>query len=405
MIKAPLAALAIVIGTIAELAGQDVTAVNSRAEQVEVARVKKAAALVPDEDHGAERFFNKAADAGDKLFRGSPYRLQFGGLPGGSGLAVGPVAGWRSPSDLSLNLVTAGSLRGSYKGVAELLKNLPNQSLMMSAEGGYVNAKIFDFYGEGPDSLESNRTRYRKEETSAIFVTRWRPPRQHIALSAEIGGLFYNVGPSTAGGFPSTESVFGPSEAPGIDEQTNYLRSGASIELDFRNLPKKPTKGTRVFLGFRRYADETKEKYSFNRLSAAADYYIPFFNQKRVIALHAATELSYHANDQIVPFYLQPTLGGPEILRGFGRYRFYDNNTLEAIAEYRWEVSTLFEWALFADAGRVFAKPGQIARSSQLKTSAGFGVRFYTRDAVALRLDTGFSNEGFRTWVQVIGVF
>jgi hypothetical protein len=68
-------------------------------------------------------------------------------------------------------------------------------------------------------------------------------------------------------------------------------------------------------------------------------------------------------------------------------------------------VSKGFEWALFADAGRVFEKPGNIGRLSQLKTAAGFGVRFNARERVELRIDTGFSNEGVQTWVQFTGVF
>jgi len=102
---------------------------------------------------------------------------------------------------------------------------------------------------------------------------------------------------------------------------------------------------------------------------------------------------------------VQSTLGGPYSLRGFGRYRFYDNNALEATAEYRWEVSTGFEWALFADAGRVFDKPSQIDTLSHLKTSAGFGVRFSSRSRLAWRIDTAFSNEGVQTWFQVRAAF
>jgi outer membrane translocation and assembly module TamA len=135
-------------------------------------------------------------------------------------------------------------------------------------------------------------------------------------------------------------------------------------------------------------------------LSADAEGYIPFWNKKRVIALHAGTELSYHRDDQVVPFYLQPTLGGPDDNRGFRRYRFYDENVIRLNAEYRWEVTSGFNLAAFGDAGKVFNNPGQISLSN-LESSVGFGLRFTTYKRLLARIDTGFSNEGFQVWFQL----
>jgi hypothetical protein len=43
----------------------------------------------------------------------------------------------------------------------------------------------------------------------------------------------------------------------------------------------------------------------------------------RTLAFRAPNETTFHADGQQVPFYLQPTLGGPNDLRGYERYRFY----------------------------------------------------------------------------------
>lgn len=389
----------------ARLLGQDVPSVNSRAGQIQAERAQKAATLTPDEPGRTERIFDKAEDIAEGVFRGAPLRLQFGGLPGGSGFSYGPLIEWRNPSDLSLRLVAIGGFSGSYKTGAVVEKFYPNQSLRLTTDAAYVYANRLDYYGPGPDSLESNRTRYLLEETSADFGVRWQPPPGRFSAGVEAGGLFVNVGPGTSSTIPSTDAVFSPSEAPGIDEQTDFIRGGGYIDLDYRDLPRKPTDGTRALLRYQRYQDVVLERFSFNRLSAEVEHYIPFLNKKRVIALHAATELSFNSDDQLVPFYLQPTLGGPRTLRGFRRYRFYDDNSVVYNAEYRWEVSTGFEMALFADAGRVFDRPSEIARLSQMKTSAGFGARFNARERVALRIDTGFSNEGYRIWLQVTSAF
>src|SRR4029077_7342328 len=153
---------------------------------------------------------------------------------------------------------------------------------------------------------------------------------------------------------------------------------------------------------FERYDAESHNRFSFNRLSLLGEQYIPFFNRKRVIALRAKTELSFHSANQVVPFYLQPTLGSDTELRGFRRYRFYDENAIALTAEYRGEIDTGFDMALFADGGNVFHDPGDLSLS-RLKSSAGFGFRVKNqneRRAIA-RLDIGFSREGFQVWLRV----
>ncbi len=42
---------------------------------------------------------------------------------------------------------------------------------------------------------------------------------------------------------------------------------------------------------------------------------------------------------------------------------------------------------------------------SHLKNSAGFGFRFKSREAVVMRIDTGFSREGFQIWLKFGNVF
>src|SRR5206468_4808185 len=115
--------------------------------------------------------------------------------------------------------------------------------------------------------------------------------------------------------------------------------------------------------------------FSFNRFSAVSEQYIPFLNRKRVLAFREKMDLSFHSDNEVVPFYLQTTLGGSTDLRGFRRYRFYDENSLSFNAEYRWEIYTGLQAALFADAGKVFNKPGQISLTG-MQTDAGFGLMF-----------------------------
>ena len=57
-----------------------------------------------------------------------------------------------------------------------------------------------------------------------------------------------------------------------------------------------------------------------------------------------------------VPFYLLPSLGGHNTLRGYTDYRFHDRNLLGANVESRWALFRHVDAAVFADAGNVAAR-------------------------------------------------
>ena len=152
------------------------------------------------------------------------------------------------------------------------------------------------------------------------------------------------------------------------------------------------------------FDDVNVNRYAFRRFDGWTEQYIPFFNEKRVIALHASTNLTWTKPGQLVPFYLQPTLGDSHDLRGYARFRYRDNNSVALSGEYRWEVMPGFDMALFLDAGKVFPKASDLSLNN-LRYSGGFGFRFKTRDAVVMRVDTGFSREGFSLWFKFSDVY
>ena len=110
------------------------------------------------------------------------------------------------------------------------------------------------------------------------------------------------------------------------------------------------------------------------------------------------------ADSEAIPFYMLPTLGGSEDLRGFADFRFRDRNLVVVNAEYRWEAFSGLDVALFADAGQVAAKVSDI-RLRDMKTAAGFGFRFNTAKKVFYRVDVGFSREGTRVYMKFGNVF
>ena len=396
--------LAVTILLAPELRGQNSAPTpNGRLAQIQQQRVEKAASLGAAQPAKTRGPFSRLAP----VFHYVPIGFDVGGLGTGAGPAVN-LAFRKTAYDGQLTGTAWGHLTFHYfynVGTGAEFKSLSNPDLTFALQGSYTNSPQLDYYGPGPNSSIHNHTDFRREDT--LFNFRAGLHTSHnLAEACRIGQLLQHVGPGTSDDLPTTQSVFGPAQAPGIEKQSNYLIPGCSVELDLRDFPEDPHKGTYVLAAFDRYYAEDASRFSFYRVSLLGEQFIPFFHRKRVIALRARTELNFHSSNQVVPFYLQPTLGSDTDLRGYSRYRFYDENLLLVTVEYRWEIGTGFDVALFVDGGDVFHRPWQVSLFD-VKNSFGFGLRFKNQSErkVIARLDAGFSREGFQVWLRVPELF
>ena len=136
--------------------------------------------------------------------------------------------------------------------------------------------------------------------------------------------------------------------------------------------------------------------------------YVGFFNRSRVIALRAHTRLTDTRDGQTVPFYLQPVIGGSDDLRGFRPIPLSPARTASTLGAGipLGPSSPACDGALFVDGA---AKSSQNGRDNSnfkdLEGSAGFGLRFNARNRTFMRLDVGFSHEGFQIWFKFNDVF
>jgi outer membrane protein assembly factor BamA len=259
------------------------------------------------------------------------------------------------------------------------------------------------YYGPGPDSEKTGRSNYRLEDTRYRVRTGVRPFR-NVRMGVEAGLLQVNVGPGTHQQFISAERQYVPSQAPGIDRQTDFAQGSVFAEYDDRDVPGGPRSGGYYTASYTYNKDTDLRLHTFRRLNLEVQQYIPMFNKRRVIALRGRSELTYKNPGQTLPFYMQPVLGGSNDLRGFRAWRFHDDNLLVLNAEYRYEVFAGLDMAVFADAGKVFHSKRQF-NVHDLEGSYGIGMRFNARNAVFMRIDAGFSHEGFQVWVKFNNVF
>ncbi len=381
----------------------------TRASQIEAARREKARNLRPPTKNTVEKGLDWVDDHDllKRLTAGvAGVRARLGGLPPGSGLAIGPEY-YRPDLDegnIRLRLQAIGSsrkyewLRGNL-----LFPHLANDHVELSLDAIYRNYPSMDYYGPGPNSKKTGRSDYRLERADFGFISAVKPVK-YLRLGGSGSAVRLNVGPGQDNRFVSAAQIYTEAQTPGIQQQSDFLRGGVFADIDYRDNPGGPRSGGYYRAQWNYFRDQDYNRFNFRQLDAEAQQYIPLFNERRVIALRGLTSLTYTNRNQQVPFYLQPVLGGSEDLRGFRQFRFYDDNLLVLNGEYRWEAFSGLDMALFVDAGKVFPRHSQF-NVHDLETDYGFGFRFNVRNDVFCRLDVGFSREGFQLWLKFNNVF
>ena len=382
---------------------------ETRTAEIERQRDDKAAHPTTEQPGKAEKavIFAEDKDLLDRMTYGyHGLNLLFGGLVQGSGFALGPEYRWRNEfrggSTVRVGAQFSTKLYQKYY-TAWTLPEIANDHLSFGFYAVHRNYAQVDYFGAGPRSSKHARTDYRLEDT-AIDASLGVKPVKHLKLGGSAGYIWVNVGPGTSDSYPSTETVFSPSIAPGIDQQTNFVRYGPYAQVDYLDKPLVPTGGGLYTFQYTWYRDQDLHLHDFQRMDAEFQQYFGFFNKTHVLALRAKTTLTDAERGQTVPFYMQPIVGGSEDLRGFLPFRFYDNNSLVLNAEYRWHVINLLDMAVFADGGKVFPRRGEL-NFSHLEGDGGIGFRFNIKGQQFLRLDIAGSHEGFQVWVKFNDIF
>jgi outer membrane protein assembly factor BamA len=371
-----------------------VFAQDTREAVLERKRAEKASTVVPYKPGKLEKalLWYEKTDPLERLSPHDGFYLQYGFQfkPTGAGLGLG--GGYRHDLFDRLARVDVGGgittrnyqmLMGDFS-----LPYLADDRLEVGARVLYRHNPQEDFWGIGPDSLQDDRVSYRVDYTNLegrVIAN----PIPWIEAGARLGSLSGSVGSGTDSRFPSIEERFTDATAPGLAIQPDYRYGEVFGGIDFRDQPNNARAGGLYSLTWRRYADLDFDRYSFGEVDLLLQHFFPIFDKKRVIAVQGRLLSTHPGDDQIVPFYFQPTLGGSTSLRGFNDFRFRDNAASYVNLEYRWEAFSFLDMALFSDWGTVAPAVDEL-RWSSMKNAYGLGLRFNNYKSVFYRIDLGF---------------
>lgn len=378
----------------------------TRAEADRKSREEKAAHTQPYKPGGLEKMMHFIEEKAVFVVGREGFYPKLGSLTIGSGFAYG--AGFRDRDLFSnngmLDLWAATSILKYWATEARLtFPKLAHNHLLVETWAAHRDYPQEDYFGIGPDSARADRTNFavRSDFVGARAGVR---PARGILIG---GGLEYSTPRLSEGRdrrVPSIEKVFTPSTAPGLNQTADYLRSTGFFEIDYRE-PKNARQGGWYRFDFSHVDDRKTNQFTYNRVDVDLRQFVGFLAGRRVLAARLFVSTSDTEAGRAVPFYLMPTLGGNDTLRGFREYRFRGPHAILAQGEYRWEIWSGLDGALFYEAGKVANRRADLD-FEKLEHDYGFGFRFNTDESIIFRVDAAFgSRDGKHLYIVFGGVF
>jgi hypothetical protein len=397
-------ALVILAATAPAVLGQEP---QSREEELRRERDAKATQLEPYRPTGLERGLSWLEDG--RTFErflnpAEGFYPKIATVTTGSGFSLG--AGYRRPGlfgkRADFSTFASGSFKKYWMIDARLaMPRLADGAAFVEVYGQRYEFPQEDFFGIGPASSRDDQASYNQRGTT-VGVTGGVRPATWLSFSGNVDRLTPRIGHGESAQLPSVEERFDISQIPGFAQQPGFLRYEAVADVNYRQPRGNPRTGGRYLFRYQYFDDRDLDRYTFRQFDTEFQQYIPFLNDRRVIALRALTSVSDADPGQEVPFYFQRTLGGDVDLRGFRKFRFRDRNLLLLQAEYRWEIFTAVDGAIFYDTGKVASRPEDLDLTN-LESDYGIGFRFGTDNGVFLRIEGAFGSSGGKHFVFAYG--
>jgi hypothetical protein len=385
---------------------------------------------------------------GEFLFSsGAPVRLTIpqSVVPGG-GVALGAtyihlldIPNW---TDSNFTVQGGSSLRAFWFGDAVLTFDhkkfihplSPGDRFQIKLYSHARGLPLMPFYGIGPNTSRANLTDFSEQEVSA-GASILNP----VSSWLDVGGAVEYFRPEVSGvpgaSIRSITRYYSEATAPGLTYQPGFAHYRISVD------PKYDWGRTSFNsdISFHEYQDLGTGHYSFHKFrtdflqkiypetqsepsaGGAAKLRHPRYDSVLYIAGRFSASSASQGN--VVPFYLQETIGGSDIdniatLRGFQDYRFrapdlfslqvqYERRLLPAPPRGSPRASTFRSAAgalgilAFYDAGEVATSVDNLSFAN-VRHSFGFGLTFWSGEKVWFRAYIGLgSGEGSHTFVGI----
>ncbi len=261
----------------------------------------------------------------------------------------------------------------------------------------------FAFYGVGPDTPESNLSRYGADIVDARATWRaglWRSS----SLETNFGYRAVSFRPGDYGGEPSitAEAQTGALAIP--DGYVGGYRAPfleSQLTLDTRPEEATSESGGRLVLQGEQGNDLKHESAGWLRYGATLGGFLDLGDRGRILSLSVAAELSDPTGERPVPFTELSTIGGNDKMPGFRGGRLYGRSLAVSTLRYAWPIWTWLDGSLQAAVGNVYGKHLEGLSWGESRFSGAVGIESRgSRDSV-FQLLVGFGTETFNSGADV----
>jgi outer membrane protein assembly factor BamA len=383
---------------------------TDRQDEALAARAEKAERITPYVPGGIERLLNTIENSPTVKRTFAPHDglgLRIGGIDAGSPVAVG--ASWRRSTIAggNLHLHASGAVSVAADTELEAGFRVPHAGTRRLAfDVGVTATQLANerFFGLGAGTLKADETAFAIERRH-VAARATLTPAGWLTVAGSAGMLSAFAGDAEGRRAPAVSTLFLPAQAPGVGTDTRFTIFSLGATVDYRRVPMNPRSGGRYHLDVSRYIDRSATAHSFTRFDAEVEQHLSAWKRQRVLTLRAIASSLVADRGHIVPFYLQPTLGGSRLLRGFVTDRFRDRDLLALQVEYGWDVTPFVNAVVFYEAGTVAARWADID-VDRFEKDYGIGFRFGGSRTVAFRTDVALgSGEGTRFTVRMNHAF
>ena len=372
----------------------------TREAAIEQEQTDKSKELHPYVPGKAEHLLNKVDDL---LVSGLRFHPFFQSAYSGGGFTLG--AGYAQHVGAYNFIDVRGSYTiSNYKRIEAEFRapRLFNRRGDLSVIGGWREATQVGFYGIGMATSVDDATNYLFRQPYGSATLTLKPTRRYLTLlfGEELSEWSQRPGQGTD---PSVETVYTPQTLPGLGATVQYLHSRGGIGFDWRTSPGYTRRGGYYGVTFHDYTDNDKE-FGFKQVDYEVIQHFPILREAWVISLRGFAQTAFDKDNQGIPFFMLPSVGGGSSLRAFSSWRFRDRNSLLFQAEWRIMVNRFLDTAVFYDAGKVTQRTADFDFNG-LKSDYGFGVRFHGPFATPLRVEVARGNEGLHLVFSSSAVF
>ncbi len=347
----------------------------------------RAAAADESTDSGWMALAQRWLDSGDSVPR---FTVVFGGIKPGSGAAAGPAVGYvfhdgsfvQAQAEYSIHRYKLAQTRFQSRAFGPM-------RAVVSSRVRWQDAPAVALYELGHASPE-RRALYGERKTEYSAALTLRP----TALTRVAGGFGYEDYAVDSGRRDPNEdeSLLDVPRLAGLGTEPAFLHTFVAAGFDTRPSADISRRGSRINAAAHRFSDRSGTGFSFSRFVLEAERLLPVAHERGAVSVVANVWTSTGTN---VPFFLMPTLGGGDFLRGYRTYRYRDRDAAVLTAQVQWRVHEYADAVAFVDAGIVTPRLSSI-RMSAIPVTQGIGIRAHTPKRTVFRLDVARSVEGLQ---------